>query len=223
MPKIDAQQKLNNFFRQHKVVEMKDLFKVLQSNSRMTVFRRLSGLEYISSYTHAGRYYTLFDIPFFNDDGLWFYDNVGFSQYGSLKNTIKYIVNSCSTGKFHSELENQLQVRVHNTLLDLVKSKQIHRTRYDRKFLYVSIDQAQSSDQIKQRQSPIIFTSEMSPYVSSSIVIEVFAEVIRQSENQPDPDKVSAALKKKGLSLTKNEVVSIFNHYDIEKKILDSC
>jgi len=53
---------------------MRDLFEVVQSTSRMTVFRRLSGVEYLCSYTHAGRYYTLFDIARFDSDGIWFYD-----------------------------------------------------------------------------------------------------------------------------------------------------
>ncbi len=65
MPKIDAHKKLENFIKSRRVVQMRDLFEVVQSTSRMTVFRRLSGVEYLCSYTHAGRYYTLFDIARF--------------------------------------------------------------------------------------------------------------------------------------------------------------
>ncbi len=77
--------KLENFIKSRRVVEMRDLFEVVESTSRMTVFRRLSGVEYLCSYTHAGRYYTLFDIARFDSDGIWFYDDIGFSQNGSLK------------------------------------------------------------------------------------------------------------------------------------------
>ncbi len=221
MQKIKAQNKLRNLFIKHKVVEMNDLFQILQSNSRMTVFRKLSGLEYISSYTHTGKYYTLNDIPRFDSDGLWIYDNIGFSQNGSLKNTIKCLVNNCETGKFHSELEKQLRVRVHNVLLDLVKSNLIDRTKYDGKFLYISTDQKQSKTQIKRRQSPTIYKTGLSPSISDSISIEVLVEVILQSNIQPDVAKVTAALNKKGIPLTINDVATIFNHYNIEKKIPD--
>lgn len=221
MPKNDAQKKLRIFFRQRKVLDMNELFKVLRSNSRMTVFRRLSGMEYISSYTHAGRYYTLNGIPGFNSDGLWFYDNIGFSQNGSLKNTIQYLVNNCDAGKFHSELEKQLRVRVHNALLDLVKLKQIDRSMYNGRFLYISTNLAKSRSQIQQRRSPSIFTPGISPSISNPIIIEVLVEVIRQSDKQPDAEKVVVALNKKGLPLTINDIVAIFNHYDIEKKIPD--
>ncbi|MCP4370825.1 MAG: hypothetical protein GY797_22340 [Deltaproteobacteria bacterium] len=136
MPRIDAQKKLENFIKSRRVVQMRDLFEVVQSTSRMTVFRRLSGVEYLCSYTHAGRYYTLFDIARFDSDGIWFYDDIGFSQNGSLKNTVAYLVDNGDGGKFHSDLERQLRVRVHNVLLDLVRSKQIKRTMIEGQFLY---------------------------------------------------------------------------------------
>jgi hypothetical protein len=87
----------------------------------MTVFRRLRKFEYVSSYTHAGRFYTRYDIARFDSEGIWFYDDMGFSQNGSLKNTVTYLVHHCDAGKFYSDLERQLRVRVHNVLLDLVK------------------------------------------------------------------------------------------------------
>jgi hypothetical protein len=41
----------------------------------MTVFRRLRKIEYVSSYTHAGRYYTLYDIARFDSDGMAFFSH----------------------------------------------------------------------------------------------------------------------------------------------------
>ena len=124
MPKINAQKKVENLLRKRRVVTMSDLCKVIGSSSRMTVFRRLRQIEYVTSYTHAGRYYTLYDIARFDSDGIWFYDDIGFSQNGSLKNTVIYLVDNADGGKFHSDLQRQLRVRVHNVLLDLVRSKQ---------------------------------------------------------------------------------------------------
>ena len=149
MPRIDAQKKLENFIKSRRVVQMRDLFEVVQSTSRMTVFRRLSGVEYLCSYTHAGRYYTLFDIARFDPGGIWFYDDIGFSQNGSLKKTVTHLVDNGDGGKFHSDLQRQLRVRVHNVLLDLVRSKQIKRTKFEGQFLYLSTDKARSTKQIE--------------------------------------------------------------------------
>jgi hypothetical protein len=222
MPKIDAQKKLENFIKSRRVVQMRDLFEVVQSTSRMTVFRRLSGVEYLCSYTHTGRYYTLFDIARFDSDGIWFYDDIGFSQNGSLKNTVTYLVDNGDGGKFHSDLQRQLRVRVHNVLLDLVRSKQIKRTKFEGQFLYLSSDKARSTKQIEQRDKLSKQLRRIPVYITESIVIEILAEVIRQSKRHPRADQVASALAIRGLTIAEKDVMTVFDHYDIEKKTPDS-
>jgi len=222
MPKIDAQKKLENFIKSRRVVQMRDLFEVVQSTSRMTVFRRLSGVEYLCSYTHAGRYYTLFDIARFDSDGIWFYDDIGFSQNGSLKNTVTYLVDNGDGGKFHSDLQRQLRVRVHNVLLDLVRSKQIKRTKFEGQFLYLSSDKARSTKQIEQRDKLSMQLRRIPVFITQPMVIEILAEVIRQSKRHPRADQVASALAIRGLPIAQNDVMTVFDHYDIEKKTPDS-
>ena len=222
MPRIDAQKKLENFIKSRRVVQMRDLFEVVQSTSRMTVFRRLSGVEYLCSYTHTGRYYTLFDIARFDSDGIWFYDDIGFSQNGSLKKTVTYLVDNGDGGKFHSDLQRQLRVRVHNVLLDLVRSKQIKRTKFEGQFLYLSSDKARSTKQIEQRDKLSKQLRRIPVYITESIVIEILAEVIRQSKRHPRADQVASALAIRGLPIAENDVMTVFDHYDIEKKTPDS-
>jgi hypothetical protein len=222
MPRIDAHKKLENFIKSRRVVEMRDLFEAVESTSRMTVFRRLSGVEYLCSYTHAGRYYTLFDIARFDSDGIWFYDDIGFSQNGSLKNTVTYLVDNGDGGKFHFDLERQLRVRVHNVLLDLVRSKQIKRTKFEGQFLYLSSDKARSTKQIEQRDKLSMQLRRIPVFITQPMVIEILAEVIRQSKRHPHADQVASALAIRGLPIAENDVMTVFDHYDIEKKTPDS-
>ena len=222
MPRIDAQKKLENFIKSRRVVQMRDLFEVVQSTSRMTVFRRLSRVEYLCSYTHAGRYYTLFDIARFDSDGIWFYDDIGFSQNGSLKKTVTYLVDNGDGGKFHSDLQRQLKVRVHNVLLDLVRSKQIKRTKFEGQFLYLSSDKARSTKQIEQRDKLSMQLRRIPVFITEPMVIEILAEVIRQSKRHPRADQVASALAIRGLPIAQNDVMTVFDHYDIEKKTPDS-
>ena len=222
MPKIDAQKKLENFIKSRRVVQMRDLFEVVESTSRMTVFRRLSGVEYLCSYTHTGRYYTLFDIARFDSDGIWFYDDIGFSQNGSLKKTVTYLVDNGDGGKFHSDLQRQLRVRVHNVLLDLVRSKQIKRIKFEGQFLYLSSDKARSTKQIEQRDKLSMQLRRIPVFITQPMVIEILAEVIRQSKRHPRADQVASALAIRGLPIAEKDVMTVFDHYDIEKKTPDS-
>lgn len=222
MPRIDAQKKLENFIKSRRVVEMRDLFEVVQTTSRMTVFRRLTGVEYLCSYTHTGRYYTLFDIARFDSDGIWFYDDIGFSKNGSLKKTVSYLVDNGDGGKFHSDLQKQLRVRVHNVLLDLVRSKQIKRTKFEGQFLYLSSDKARSKKQIEQRDKLSMQLRRIPAFITQPMVIEILAEVIRQSKRHPSAEQVASALAIRGLPIAENDVMTVFDHYDVEKKTPDS-
>jgi hypothetical protein len=222
MPKINPQKKVENFLRKRRVVMMSDLCEVIGSSSRMTVFRRLRQIEYVTSYTHAGRYYTLYDIARFDSDGIWFYDDIGFSQNGSLKNTVTYLVDNGDAGKLHSDLERQLRVRVHNVLLDLVKSKQIKRIKFEGQYLYLSKDKSRSANQIQQRDKLSMQVKRIPDFISEPMVIEIMAEVIRQSKKHPRADQVASALRIRGLPIAQNDVMTVFDHYDIEKKIADS-
>jgi hypothetical protein len=51
--------KLVSVFSEQMVLTIDNLKDVLQTNSRMTVFRKLKQLPYKSSYSHCGKYYTL--------------------------------------------------------------------------------------------------------------------------------------------------------------------
>lgn len=77
----EADERLIRLFRRRLVVEVGALFETLGTRSRMTVFRRLKRVGYLTSYTHAGRYYTLLEIPRFDEFGLWFHQQIGFSRW----------------------------------------------------------------------------------------------------------------------------------------------
>jgi hypothetical protein len=222
MPKTSLLKKVENLLRKRRVVTISDLCQVIGCSSRMTVFRRLREMDYISSYTHAGRYYTLYDIARFDSDGIWFYDDIGFSQNGSLKNTVSYLVAKSDTGKFHFDLERQLRVRVHNVLLDLVKSKQIERIKFEGQYLYLSSDKEQSTKQLEQRDQLSMQARRIPVFISESIVIEILAEVIRQSKRHPRTDQVASALANRGVPIAEKDVMIVFDQYDIEKKTADS-
>jgi hypothetical protein len=222
MPKVKPQKKVENLLRKHRVVTINDLCEVIGSSSRMTVFRRLRQIDYVTSYTHAGRYYTLNDIARFDSDGIWFYDDIGFSQNGSLKNTVSYLVNKSDAGKFHFDLQRQLRVRVHNVLLDLVKSNQIERIKFEGQYLYLNSDKEQSTKQIEHRNQLSLQVRRLPVFISEPMVIDILAEVIRQSKRHPRADQVASALAIRGLPITEKDVMTVFDQYDIEKKIADS-
>jgi len=99
---------------------MLDELRGLLQVSGRTVFRILRRMEYLSSYSRAGRYYTLTKIPSFDTDGLWAHSGVLFSHHRTLRNTIVHPATKAEAGHTHAELQHRLRLRVHDTLHDLV-------------------------------------------------------------------------------------------------------
>src|SRR4030042_2179757 len=62
---------IKSFLRKHKIATLVELKHALGPLATMTVFRKLKALGYRTSFSHRGKYYTLTDIPQFDEQGLW--------------------------------------------------------------------------------------------------------------------------------------------------------
>ena len=85
-------ERVRNFLQEKKIITLVKLKEILGTTSTMTVYRRLKSLSYLASYSHRGKYYTLPDIPEFNDTGIWSHKGVYFSRYGNLVRTIEQLI-----------------------------------------------------------------------------------------------------------------------------------
>src|SRR2546428_349250 len=83
---------LEKLYRTKRVALLDDLREALHTESRTTIFRVLSAVGYRTSYSHAGRYYTLKRIPKFDSHGIWLHRGIGFSLYGTLRATVIHLV-----------------------------------------------------------------------------------------------------------------------------------
>ena len=142
---------ISELFETQSIATMEELKKTLGTSVDMTVFRKLNELGYLASYSHRGKYYTLATIPEFNDKGLWFNNNVFFSQCGTLRNTVLKFVSESKAGYSIAELRNELQVEVKATLLNLLRSNALCREIINGTYFYVSTVPALQRQQIMAR------------------------------------------------------------------------
>ncbi len=119
-----------------KIMTISELKISLKTQCRMTVFRKLSLLGYISSYSHSGKYYSLKRIARYNKYGIWSYKSALFSKNGTLKKTIELLIGNSPEGYTASELNSILKVKVEDALLELVKNKIIIRKKISGKYIY---------------------------------------------------------------------------------------
>ena len=91
-------------FLQPKIATMPEMKEALETTVSKTVMRKLRELSYRTSYSHGSRYYTLDTITQFNEQGLWTYHAVWFSQYGTLLSTLTHFVAKSEAGYSANEL-----------------------------------------------------------------------------------------------------------------------
>jgi len=131
---------LLSLFKRKKVSDLAEIKESLGTQSTMTAFRKLKQLCYFTSYSHRGKYYTIKDITEFNNKGLWSFRSIRFSIYGTLMETSRGFVNISEIGYSARELEEELEVRVQETLLHLYRNEKIFREKMSGVYIYVSAD-----------------------------------------------------------------------------------
>lgn len=152
---ITDQSKLEKLLKDYKIATLPELKTALNTNSTMTIFRKLKELEYISSYSHRGKYYSLFDIADFDSYGLWSHQSVWFSKYGNLVETVKDFIDNSTAGYSAKELERVLHVEVKHSLLNLYRNKRVGREKIDRVYIYFSSDKKRCRSQRLIRKDQI--------------------------------------------------------------------
>jgi hypothetical protein len=168
---------LHRHLLRHKIAELPELKRVLGTNTAVTVFRKLKQLGYLASYTHRGRFYTLPEIVRFDDRGLWSYEAVWFSRYGTLLSTVEIFVRGSTSGYYAHELVDMLHAEVQEPLRHLLQQGRLSRSEVDGQFLYTAIDSTDRRNQTLARRS-----AQAVPLAVHSVALQV------------SPDELKAAI-----------------------------
>jgi hypothetical protein len=202
-------------FKKNLILDMNAIQKSFPGRSRCSIFRDLQKIGYISSYNKAGGYYTLKRIPQFDTDGIWHHEGIFFSSHGSLKETVKHMIDISAAGRTHHELQQTLGLRVHNALLNLVSINAISREILEGLYVYTHNNPEIKLRQLDERKKQSNWNHTIAP-LNPYTTVEVLLAVIRQ------PDRSAAGifkvLSKKDIDITQNEVETIFQYYDLGKK-----
>lgn len=162
---------LRNLLLHDKIATLPDLKRALGTDVDLTVFRKLKELDYLTSYSHGGRFYTLREIARFGADGLWSCTPAWFSRYGTLLATAEAFIRSSVAGYFAEELSAILHVGAQDVLRHLVQQRRIARELISGLFLYTSIDPA-----TRQRQSLTRHNNQSVPTVVDAARLAVYCK-----------------------------------------------
>jgi hypothetical protein len=212
--------RLNQLFRRKRAALLDDLRTALGTASRTTIFRILKAVGYLTSYSHAGRYYTLRRIPKFDDWGLWAWRGIGFSSHGTLRATVVFLVEESESGQTHEELQRRLGLRVHDTLRSLVEGGDITRKHFEDVYLYLSADPKKAAAQIAARRQLLVPAPATAPPSDPLLVIDVLIQVIHHPRE--NAAAIAGRLRAAGRAVTSKQVEEVFHAYGVKKTAVQS-
>lgn len=143
---------IGSLLQKQRIATLPELKQALGSSATMTVFRKLRALDYRTSYSHRGKYYTLANIPDFDEQGLWCYRAVWFSRDGNLLATTQRFVGEASAGFTASELRGLLEVEVKEPLFHLYRQRRIDREEIGGVKVYFSREDGMRRNQRLRRE-----------------------------------------------------------------------
>ena len=156
---IEAIQKLF----EHKHIYCSEYLQKHFGCSYQCIWENLKKVGYYSSFTHNSKYYTLADIPEFNDNDIWFHNDpvigeIGFTKQKTASNLIVWLINSSQTGLTQRNLTDIMKIRICNQLNGLVKQSKIQKVKIGNKSYYFSIDE----NQYRQQYANLTATESLS-------------------------------------------------------------
>ncbi len=215
MPLTAAEAAVVDRLRCLKVATMAVLRDLLDI-SHMTVVRALRKYGYFTSFNHNSSFYVLADTPRFDDGGLWWYRDVGFSRHGTLQATLLALIEAAAAGRTVAELETRLATPVGNLLSRLSAQGLIGRISVGRCAVYLAAEPGQQARQRASRAGQAAPAPIQPPDLPLITLIDLLVQLVRTPT--ASPASLSQTLQARGLSINAAEVRAVIDFYDLPQK-----
>jgi len=209
---IALDQQAINTFTFKKVLTVMELSKILQC-SEITVHRRLKEWDALTSYNKNGRYYTIRSIPEFDKNGIWQHQDIYFSRYGTLKNTVIALTSKSKKGMNHTELSEIIGLNPKCFMARFKELPGVKKERYKNYIIYFSGNSEKYEAQKQKRFPPEPAATELPPDAQAIIIL---VELIHHPGISIP--KITAQLQKKGHPIESENITALFKKHGIAKK-----
>jgi hypothetical protein len=203
-------------FKKRKVLTIEQLVDLLES-SVITVRRYLKKWKAHTSFNHNGRYYTLQGIPQFDSNGIWKYQTILFSKYGTLKQTIIELIRRSEAGLSARGIAQAVEISSNSSIFSQFQNVSgIRREKHQGRFVYFSDEHA-----IYEKQKYALYRSEGAARLPSD---EEAVLILVQYIKHPHIglEELSESVARQGKMISPSVIRSFLEHHDLLKKIQDT-
>ena len=198
-------------WRRKKVITLSELLRELRTSLR-TVRRRLKAWGALASFNHNSRFYTLPELPQFDEHGLWFHRDIGFSRHGHLPQTIAALVGQSSGGLAAAELGHRLRLDPRSFLWQFHQHPNLQREKHQGLYVYFAADPTVATCQKAVRSAALAPV----PLPSSEEAIAVLVQAMQHPERSPE--QLATHLHSTYPHLKAQAIVALFAHHGLTLK-----
>lgn len=198
-------------WRRKKVITLAELMEELRTSLR-TVRRRLKLWGALASFNHNSRFYTLPELPQFDEHGLWFHRDIGFSRHGHLPQTIAALAGQSPGGLTAAELGQRLRLDPRSFLWQFHQHPDLQRDKYQGHYVYFAADPTVATRQKAVRSA----TLAPIPLPSIEETIAVLVQAIQHPERSSV--QLATALHPTYPHLSAEAIVALFAHHGLTLK-----
>ena len=194
--------------------EVAAMLKCSIPNARL----KLRQWQTYTSYNQNGRFYTLPQVPLFDQYGLWRYKNAAFSKHGNLTQTIVHLVSLAPAGLTGKQLGELLGLSPQSFLHHFRNCSGICREKHDGVYVYFSENKSVCERQVRERRAIVYRPSVVTITDAEAIIILV--AVIKHHGISAEQILALPEIKKTKIKLM--AVQGFMEYHGLEKKIRDS-
>jgi hypothetical protein len=201
-------------FRTEKVLSVDQLGALLHC-SIPTVRNHLRTWGALTSYNHNGRYYTLADIPRFDEHGLWNHRGIRFSRYGTLRETVIRLVEASPQGLSAVELGDLLGLDPRSFMSHYKDLPELQREKFQGRYVYLSADERLGAAQRANREEAM--TQQSLQQLCDHDALMVFADFIKYPQT-PMGKRVNR-LRRQGVLVDAHGITALLQLHGLSGKI----
>ena len=198
-------------WRRKKVITLSELIKELRTSLR-TVRRRLKVWGAMASFNHNSRFYTLPELPQFDEHGLWFHRDVGFSRHGHLPQTIVALVRQSPSGLTAAQLGQRLRLDPRSFLWQFHQHPELQREKYQAHYIYFAANPTIATRQKTVRSAAL----DPVPLPSAEEAIAVLVQAMQHPERSPE--QLATHLHSTYPHLSAQAILALFAHHGLTLK-----
>jgi len=200
-------------FHRLKVLTIEQIVGLLKS-SVITARRQLNKWKAYTSFNMNGRYYTLPEIPRFDENGIWKYQRILFSKHGTLTQTICRLIGRSERGLSAKQIAQVVEVASNSSVFSRLRSVPgIRRERHQGRFVYFS-------DERYQEQKRALSQAQQASLPSDAEAVMILVQYIKHP--QSSIEELAERVGGQGGSIDCNVIHGFLEHHDLLKKILDT-